>query len=592
MQNAFAALQRGDWREAERLCREALKAQQDNLDALNLLGIITAQTGRGEEAVDLLSRLVAAVPNAAPAHFNLGAAYWVSKRTAEALESYERALVLNPNYAEVYNNRGVALASLQRHAEALESFERAIALMPLYPDAFYNRGDTLRALKRDAEAVASYQRAITLKPDYVDAHNNCGLALMRLRRNGEALASYERALALRPDYAEVNLNRGVVLLELHRPEEALACYEKAIAVKPDYAESYDNRGIALRCLGRHAEALQSHERAVALRPDLAEAHFNLAIQLLLLGDFARGWSEYEWRWQSSQFSNRRRAFAQPLWLGAQTITGKTILLHGEQGLGDTLQFCRYVKRVAELGAEVILEVQPALLAALSNLEGAARVLPAGASLPPFDYHCPLVSLPLAFKTRLDSIPNAVAYIRCNREMSAQWSQKLGKRKFPRVGLVWSGGFRPGEPKAWSERRNISLSRLEGLNIPNVEFYSLQKGEDGAEQLTKLREAGWKGPRIIDHTEDLNDFSDTVALIDNLDLVISVDTSTAHLAAAMGKPTWILNRYDTCWRWLLDRSDSPWYPAARLFRQSTFNDWTNVVLEVRQGLIALANRLRS
>jgi hypothetical protein len=224
---------------------------------------------------------------------------------------------------------------------------------------------------------------------------------------------------------------------------------------------------------------------------------------------------------------------------------------------------------------------------LSNLEGVTQVLPAGAMPPPFDYHCPLLSLPLAFNTSLDSIPNAVPYLKCNGEKSAQWSQRLGERKFPRVGLVWSGGFRTDEPRAWSERRNIALSRLEGLNIPNVEFYSLQKGEDGAEQLTKLQEAGWKGPRIIDHTDDLNDFSDTAALIDNLDLVISVDTSTAHLAAAMGKPTWILNRYDTCWRWLLDRADSPWYPTVRLFRQSSFNDWTDVVFNVRQCLIGLA-----
>ena len=521
MQQAFAAYARHDWGAAERLCRYVLKARLDHVDALNLLGVITAQTGRAQEALDLMSRVVAKLPREAAAHFNLGAVYWVLRRPQDALGSYERALALNPAAADVYNNRGVALAGLQRHAEALASYERAIALRPDYADPYYNRGDTLCSLERLAEALTSYERAIALRPDHPEALVNYGQALRDLKRYDEARESYERAMSLRPDYAG--------------------------------------------------------------------ARYCLAQNLLQRGDFARGWDEYEWRWKREGHADRRRAFGQPLWLGAQSLTGKTILLHSEQGLGDTLQFCRYVKQVARLGANVILEVSPALLSLLSGLEGAGQVLPRGAELPAFDYHCPLLSLPLAFGTTLDSIAADVPYLECDKRKAEDWKRELGERRSLRVGLVWSSGAADRNVSAGEQRRrDIPLSILESLNIPKVQFYSLQKGAGAVSQLRDLESRRWNGPVILDYTDAFADFSDTAAFVANLDLVISVCTSVAHLAGAMGKTTWVLLQYSADWRWLLDRTDSPWYPSVTLVRQSAIGDWTNVAFEVRERLLELAD----
>jgi hypothetical protein len=260
-----------------------------------------------------------------------------------------------------------------------------------------------------------------------------------------------------------------------------------------------------------------------------------------------------------------RNFSRPLWLGNDSIAGKTVLLHSEQGFGDTIQFCRYAKLSADLGAKVVLEIYKPLLSLFAPLDGVTQLVARGNDLPSFDYHCPLMSLRLAFKTVLSNIPANTPYLKADAEKSLFWREKLGAKNKPRVGLVWSGGFRPNQPElcAVNRRRNIPLAKLAALKNPDIEFYSLQKGEAAETELAELMPDHWDGPRIIDITGLLDDFSDTAALIENLDLVISVDTSTAHLAGALGKPVWILHRFDTCWRWLLDRTDGPWYPTARL-----------------------------
>jgi hypothetical protein len=273
------------------------------------------------------------------------------------------------------------------------------------------------------------------------------------------------------------------------------------------------------------------------------------------------------------------------WLGRECLIGKTIVLHGEQGLGDTLQFCRYVKRVADLGASVLLEVPSQLASLLKNLEGVSRLLVRGEPLPAFDYHCPLISLPLAFGTSLSTIPAQVPYIVADPVKTRFWSEKLGPWIQLRVGLVWSGGFRPDQPERGpvDKRRNMPLSTLAPLRNAGITFYSLQKGQPAESELAQLRAAGWPGPELVDFTALLHDFSDTAALVENLDLVISVDTSTAHLAGALAKPVWIMNRFDSCWRWLLNRTDSPWYPTARLYRQQRPEDWAEVVERIRLDL---------
>jgi len=567
LQRGFAAYQRGDLGEAERLCRGVLSAKADAFDALHLLGIIAARTGRPREAVELLQRAVSANPNDAAAHGHLGNVLRGLGHSEEALASYERALLLDPRYAEAHYSRGNALTDLKRHAEALESYQRALALMPNSPEPHNNRGIALNALGRPAEALQSYERALALKPNYAEAHNNRGIALFELGRYTEALASHERALALRSDYAEAHYNRGVALKALNRTVEALASYEHALVLRPDYPEALNDRGIALFDLTRHADAIESYERALALDPDDAAAHWNLALCRLLLGDFARGWREYEWRLKVGPQGDRARSFVQPLWLGGQPLTGKTILLRGEQGLGDTLQFCRYVKEVAALGANVLLEVQPPLVQLLADLDGLTQVLQEGSPLPAFDYHCPLMSLPLAFKTDLHSIPSGVPYLRSDAARVAAWRERFGARTRPRVGFVWSGSVLHRNDR----NRSIALAEMLRMVSERVEWISLQKdvNESDATLLASRADVRHVGG-------ELADFADTAAVVELMDVVVTVDTSVAHLAGAMAKPVWILLPSNPDWRWLLDREDSVWYPTARLFRQRVTGDWASAI----------------
>jgi tetratricopeptide (TPR) repeat protein len=539
---------------------------------------------RPEDALASFDRAIALKPDLAGAHSNRGNVLLDLKRPAEALASYDKAIALKLDLAGAHYNRGNVLLDLKRPAEALASYDMAIALKPDYAEAHNNRSNALRDLKRPEDALASCDKAIALKPDFAEAYNNRGLALDNLNRPEEALASYDRAIALKPDFAGAHSNRGNPLRDLKRPEDALASCDKAIALKPDFAEAYNNRGLALLDLNCPEDALASYDKAIALRPDLAGAYFNKSCCLLLLGRFQQGWRLHEWR-KKLEGLKATRSFPKPLWLGKENIAGKTLFIWWEQGFGDTIQFCRYAKLVEARGAKVVISVQKPLHGLLKQISPTIEIINQDDVPHNFDYNCPLLSLPLAFGTTLETIPANIPYLKADVEKSLFWREKLGEKNKPRVGLVWSGGFRPNQPEVWSvnSRRNIPLAKLAALKNPYIEFYSLQKGQPAESELTKLRRNNWGGPDIIDFTSELNDFSDTAALIDNLDLVISVDTSTAHLAGAMGKPVWILNRFDSCWRWLLDRNDSPWYPSAKLFRQQQIGNWAGVIDQVKDEL---------
>ena len=611
--------QQGEWSAAEQLCRRILQTAPRVIEAVSLLGVIAAQTQRAAEAERLLARVALARPSDPAAQVNHANALWALGRAQEALERYDRALALGPQLAEVHHLRALALLALAREHEALASLERALALRPQFPAAWCDRGRVLRLLKRLGPALASYERAIALQPMLAEALNGRGNVLQQLGRHGEALDSYERALAINPENADAYNNRGSALQRLGRHEEAIASFERSLALKPDFPEALNNlgntltelgrfeaalekydaalasrpryahalnsRANALRCLNRIGESLASFTLALDVAPDHAPAHANRAQVLLLAGDFERGWEEYEWRWRLGTDRPTGRELPQPRWRGDQALEGKTILLHAEQGLGDTIQFCRYAPLVAARGARVILEVPRPLMALLRSLPGVSELIGAGDPLPPFDLHAPLMSLPLAFATRLETIPARIPYLRADPQRVRAWQERLGARARPRVGVVWSGGFRANQPALWAvnARRNVPLALLEPFKHPDIEFYSLQKGEPAEAELASLVSRGWAGPHLEDFTAELGDFADTAALIEQLDLVISVDTSTAHVAGALGKPVWILNRYDSCWRWLCERSDSPWYPTARLYRQERPHEWETVIERVRADL---------
>lgn len=569
----MALHQQGRLAEAESAYRDVLREAPHHFDALHLLGVVAVQAGRAQRGAELIARAIAIDPNFAAAHFHLGVALCALRRFAEGLASYDAAIALQPDYVKAHANRGVVLCELKRFTEGLASYDAAIALQPGHAEALNNRGNALRELQRPEEALASYDKAIALNGNYAAAHGNRGNALRDLGRFAEALTSYDRSLALQPDNADVQNNRGNALRDLKRFAEALASYDRAIALQPRHAEAYSNRANTLRDLARYETALASYDKAIALRPDFAEARYNQGTLLLTLGDYARGWPLYEWRKRRDEPLGKRR-YTQPEWLGQEDIAGKTLFLHWEQGFGDTIQFCRYAGLARARGARVILSVQDPLLPLLKQLEPEIDIVGGNDVPAAFDCHCALMSLPLALGTTLDSIPAAPRYLAADDARRAPWAARLGPKTAPRIGLAWSGNRDYGD----DADRSIDLSVFARILSDGAEWVSLQKEirERDAGTMRDLRP-------IAFHGDALADFADTAALIDFMDLVVTVDTGVAHLAAAMGKPVWILLPFRPDFRWLLDRSDSPWYPSVRLFRQREIGDWATVLDEIGREL---------
>ena len=485
-----------------------------------------------------------------------------------------------PQNCDAYHLMGVMLAQKKHHIPALDYFNKTISLFPSHSVALNNRGNLYQELKQPELAMEDFDRATKIKPDYAEAYYNKGIVLGTLHRIEEEIEHYDLALKYKPNFPEAYNNKGIALQKLHRMEETLANYDAGIKQNPARVEAfYNNRALVLQNLMRVEEALKDYDKAIDIDPNLADARFNRSLCLLLLGKYNTAWEEHEWRFNRRTYP--RRVLPKEIYDGSQDLSGKTLFIHGEQGLGDMLQFCRYAKLAKEIGAKVILGVEKPLVRLLSTLDGVDTIIGAGDKIPDFDYHIPLMSLPYAFKTRMDNIPHGI-YLNAKPEWIAQFTPKLSQYKKKRVGLVWSGGFRPDQPEVWAvnERRNIALSKLLPLKLDNVDYFSLQKGEEPEKELDNC--LGWKD--MINFTGDLNDFADTAGLIAHLDLVIAVDTSTAHLAAAMGKEVWMMNRFDTCWRWMINRTDSPWYPTIKIYNQPKLGDWESVVENIKKDLI--------
>ena len=574
---AASAYQAGAVTEAESLCRQIVAADPNFFLAQFLLGAAQARLGKYDLALASYDRALALQADHSEALYNRGNTLKALSRFEDAIASYDRALAVKPDYADALNNRGVALLALGRTEDALTSHERALALKADHAEALRARAVILQSLKRFDEALAGYDRFLAPHPNDPVVWNDRGIVLFELRRFDEALASHDRALSIRSDYPEAHNNRGNALKALRRFEEAVASYNRALALRPLYAFALNNRGIAHMELRRLDTAISDYRRAIVARPDFADAHYNEAMCCLLTGDFARGWEKSEWRWKSSEAIGVNRGCAQPMWRG-EDIAGKTVLLHPEQGFGDTIQFCRYVPHAVARGARVIFEVERPLRALMDTLDSDAEIVVQGDPLPAFDLHCPLVSLPLAFGTRLETVPAAMPYLRAAPETVSAWATRLATRRRPRVGLAWSG--RAAHKN--DHNRSMLLATLAPLFDLDATFIVVQKD-------IRAADAPLVKERLLDFGDELRDFTDTAALMENLDLVISVDTSLAHLAGALGRSVWVLLPFTPDWRWLLDRKDSPWYPTARLFRQDAARRWDTVVGNVRE---ALADFVRS
>jgi tetratricopeptide (TPR) repeat protein len=416
------------------------------------------------------------------------------------------------------------------------------------------------------QAKALYEQVLRYQPRNHDALHLLGVIAGQSNDPQRAVELIGKAIQINPKVAGFHSNRGNALKDLGRYEEALSNYDKALALRPDFAEVHYNRGIALQELGRLGPALTSYQKAIAFKPNDAEAYWNRALVLLLSGDFEKGWKEYEWRWRREKAYIEKRVFAQPLWLGKESLQDKAILLYSEQGLGDAIQFGRYARMVADLGAKVILEVKDPLISVMRSLDGVATLVEKGAALPAFNFHCPLLSLPLAFNTRLDSIPAPTRYLNSDPDKLAKWRETLGERRLPRIGLVWSGNAQHSNDR----KRSVPLADLLARLPTSCEYVSLQRDvREGDMHYLKTH------PALRHFGEELKDFGDTAALCELMDVVISVDTSVAHLSGALGRPTWILLPFNPDWRWLTGRDDTPWYPSAKLYRQPKPGDWAGV-----------------
>ncbi len=582
LESAIESIQRGAFGTAEKILLQITAREPKNFDANHMLGIVSTELNKFEQAEKFFKASLSINARYPLLYKNYGFFLTRAKQFDKAIEQFNIALRLLPNFALVYSDRGNALEQLHRLDEAIADYNRAIAFAPEMFGFYNNRGNVLLRKKQFSEALSDFKRAIELNPNFADAYCNRGNVLAELKRYDEALADYDKALSLTPDLENAWLGRGNVFVGLNRYQEALAAYDKALSIKPDLENVWLGRGNVFAGLKRYEDAFAAYDKALALEPACAEAHYRGGLLRLSLGDIS-GWTKCEYRWETQQFHAGKRNFLQPLWLGDTDIKDKIILLHAEQGLGDTLFACRYIPKVAALGAKVILEVQPPLKSLLRDFEGVSMVIGRGETIPHFDIHCPLMSLPLACGTTIEPNPSGVPYITVSKNAIEKWRPKLRAPEL-KIGIAWAGN-----PDFGGDRdRSILLKDILAVTrINGIKYFNLQKDlRHGDDQLLNDH------PYIVRLDKEINDFEDTAAIMMSLDLVISVDTAVVNLAGALGRPVWVLLPFVSDWRWLLDRDATPWYPTARLFRQANMGDWTTVLDDVCTALKQLVDHWSS
>lgn len=574
-----ALVQVGRIAEGEVHLRRAVQLKEDFAQAHNSLGMSLLKQRKFEEAITSFREALRLEPGLANAHNNLGNAIAEMGRPEEAIPCYREAIRLSPAYAEAYNNLGNALRHGEQLDEAAKCFEEALRHRPKFAEAHNNLGVTYARRGKHELAVRHCERATRLRPQYAAAHSNLGISYANLGEYEKAVVCYRRALDIKPDYAEAYSNLGIVLTQQGLYGDAIAAFERGLELKPDYPEAHSNLGITLSKAQRIDEALEHYERAIAAWPDYPDAHMNRALTYLLTGDFQRGWPEYEWRWKCKDFDARR--FPQPRWRG-EPLDGRRILLCTEQGFGDTFEFIRYAQIVKERGGYVIVRCPKPLPPIVRGCRGVDEVCVEGGPLPPFDLYIELLSLPLVFGTTERDIPSEVPYIAADPTLVENWRRELDYIGAFKVGIAWQGS-----PKYRGDRqRSIHVGQFAPLAaVPGVQLIGLQKG-GGTEQ---IRDAGFPMTVLGGQIDEANGaFMDTAAIIKNLDLVVSIDSAISHLAGGLAVPVWLAVPHAPDWRWMLGRADSPWYPSARLFRQTEAGDWQGVFRRMADALTNLVS----
>jgi len=495
-----------------------------------------------------------------------------------AAQIYQQVLALEAEHFDALQLMATVCAQRNQLPEAVEWLKRALRVNNRLVSLHLSLGEALIELKRFEEALACFQSVVEIDPADAESFFSAGVLAWKLGRLDKALEFFYRTTRLSPEFVQGHLYQGNMLMMLNRSNEALDCYEKVLTIDPASVDAHINKGVALQESRQYEQALASFADAITLAPEHALAHWNRALLLLSIGDYSEGWQAYEWRFKKDDLRDQYYQVIQPLWRGDFDIREKRLLITAEQGYGDFIQFLRYVFLAHERGARIILEIPRALLSLVSAIRLPLEIVVKGELLPDFDAYCPIMNLPLAFKTTVDTVPVYVAYIQPANEKVNHWHKRLGTRTGPRVGIAWSGA----SSHINDARRSMTLETLSTLLRPPlsvpIEWHSLQinYSEVDLPHLLTLTE-------IHQHQHELQDFADTAALMANLDLVISVDTAVAHLAGAMGIDVWILLPYFADFRWLIDRGDSVWYPSARLFRQDKSRTWNNVLKRTRLKL---------
>lgn len=605
LQQALTLLDSNRLQEAKALLTQLCTPDCNNAEAWLMLGAVNGEFGNVDVATTCIRRAITLDRHYPEAYLSLATVLMAQGMAEEARTSCQQAVEQDADYPEAWLMLARINQRLAQLDEAARCYQQVVALWPGAYEAHYELGGALRSLGKFKEAYDSYRTAVSIKPDNASAHaglgeicllkgdyahaaehleksvameagraethSNLGLTYWHLGRVQQALASCQTAIHLNPELAEAYSNQGLVLNALGRSEEASASCKQAMRLNPFLDGAYVNLGMAYHDLARYDEAREAYEKTTRINPGNPDAHWNLSLLLLLNGEFERGWEEYEWRWRRT--ATPPRPFKQALWDGS-ALAGRTILLHAEQGLGDTLQFVRYAQQVKARGGRVIVECQAPLATLVSTCDGVDEVVVQGSPLPAFDVHAPLLSLPRIFQTQINSVPNQTPYLQVPARDPAQIEAAIAAHNGQfKIGIVWAG--RPTHPN--DRNRSCELALFGALSAqPNVALFSLQKGERCADLAAGVVVATDLGGMI-------NDFSDTAAAIARLDLVISVDTSVAHLAGALGKPTWVLLPSVPDWRWMLTREDTPWYPHTRLFRQHQAGDWPAVFERVATAL---------
>ena len=608
---ALAFHQNGDFASAKVLYEEILNSSPDHVGALHLSGLIFIEENRADLAQGFLTRAITLAPDFAPLHSSYGVALSERGRFEEALTSYDKVIAIAPLDGEAFYNRGHALRSLGRFCEAVADYEQVLTLQPWNAQASSNQGDALQSLGQLEEALVCYAKAIGVEPDFAEAYSNRGWALHEMRRFDEALLSYNQAVAINPHLSAAWFNRGNTLKDVRRFADAAASYAQAIMIEPQNAQAWSNKGDALQSLGRFAEALHLYDRALAIRADYAdgwsnrgvclkalgrmqdaissfdkaigctddhhEAHWNKALTLLLMERFEEGWPLYEWRKRARDPAGRWIC-DQPAWLGKEDISNKTLLVHSEQGLGDTIQFSRYLRCLNDLGAKILFAPQKPLQVLMGTLDATFEIVDDDQTHVQFDYHVPLMSLPLAFQTDLSNSPRRTTYLGVEEARIESWKKIIGPDGF-KIGICWQGNMGDMDlGRSFPVRQFLPL----GL-IPGLRLISLQKGH-GESQLMHVPAGMMVETLGADFDAGPDAFVDTAAVMKCCDLVITSDTAVAHLAGALGVKTWVALKQVPDWRWFLERDDSPWYPSMRLFRQGSPGDWDGVFASMKVALV--------